>query len=109
MTLISSSRAISSASAPGKHVHGSLRTKPFRITYSFVLDSQSGGRPSVGADIASHVLKIFIGAARAIKKPGLILFLDLNGACYNVIRTLLIESGSTLEGLAMVLNALKLP
>ena len=51
LVLVVNNRAISTASAPAKHNHGMLRTKLFNEAHSYLLESQTGGRPGVGTDM----------------------------------------------------------
>ena len=90
-------------------MHTIVRNLLFNVTESWLSDTQVGGRPKCGVDMASHVLKSFIDIIHAFKLSGVCLLIDIKAAFYSVLRPLLYETGGDEDAIARMVLWLGLP
>ena len=94
---MTSYKSIVCRSVLSKHHHKFLRSRLLTVVAHSFFDTQCGGIPDKGVDMASLLLRSFLARVSALKRTALVIFSDVNTAFCAVIRQNALP-GSTVQG-----------
>ena len=106
---MTSYRSIVCSSVLSKHHHKFLRSRLLSVVVHFLRDTQCGGIPSRGVDMASLLLRSFLARTSALKRTALVVFYDVKTAFYAVIRQMLLPVHLSREEYLDVLDSVDIP
>ena len=97
------------SSVLSNHHHKFLRSRLLSVVVHFFRDTQCGGIPSRGVDMASLLLRSFLARTSALKRTALVVFYDVKTAFYAVIRQMLLPVALSSEEYLDVLDSVDIP
>ena len=102
-------RSIVCNSVLSKHHHKFLRSRLYDLVVHFLADSQCGGIPKRGVDMAGLTLRSFQAVAHMRRFSSFQLFLDVRTAYYAVVRQLLLPVPLSRDEALDVLDSVDIP
>ena len=106
---MTSYRSIVCSSVLSQHHHKFLRSRLLSVVVHFLRDTQCGGIPSRGVDMAGLLLLSFLARTSALKRTALVVFYDVKTAFYSVIRQMLLPLPLSTEEHPDVLDSVDIP
>ena len=103
------SRGILLVDCMGKTLRKTVRQCLVGDAGQYFHETQQGGLPGRGTDLAAHSLRLFIEAAFHHKRSAGVLFVDLVSAFYTVVRELCMTLSTSDEDIAKLFSTLGLP